>query len=148
LEYEMTDQPPASDQPGWNQPGYPAQPPPPPRAPRSWRTGVYVGLVGGIVAGAAAVGLTWMLSGSDGVEADAEAVCGIIERTPAFTTDVASEDLRRLAVADVGPSLAKQDPEYRPLADALTRMLDSMQQFDEEEMKRSSDQVKELCDDL
>jgi hypothetical protein len=86
--------------------------------------------------------------GSDGVEADAEAVCGIIERTPPYTEDASVEELRRWGVTEVGPSLAAQDAKYKPLADALTEALEAIQQFDREGMDRSVDRVKELCEDL
>lgn len=149
----MTDQPPVPNQPGPHQPdptdpGVPAHPAPASGPVRSWRTGLYVGLIGGIVAGAAVVGLTWALSGSDGVDADAEAVCGIIERTPAYTEDASEEDMRRWGVTEVGPSLAAQDAKYQPLADALSEALERVRQFDLEGMEDTVARVNELCDDL
>jgi hypothetical protein len=154
----MTDQPPGSP-PGWQQqpqPGYPhtaypAQQAPNPKGPRVWRNGLLVGLVIGLVIGAGALGLAWALSGSDGGEgaaADAEAVCGIVERTPPLTEDTPSEDMRRLAVAEVAVSMAKQDHKYQPLADTLEQAVQSWQQFEFDEVERSMAKAKQLCDEL
>lgn len=130
----------------------PAQPSPP--APR--RVGLLAGLVIGLVVGAAAVGVAWAISastGSDGAEADAEAVCGVIERTPVAKDakdmkNISLEDVRRWGVAEVGPSLAKQNPDLKPLGDAMQKVLPSIQRFDIEKANEAIDQVKELCADL
>lgn len=153
----MTDQPPGNP-PGWQPqpaPGYPAPPPPNPRGPRVWRNGLLVGLVIGLVIGAGALGLAWTLSGSDSAgetsadpAADAEAVCGIVARTPTITEDTPVDELRRWGVGEVGPSLADQDPTYEPLNEALQRAMRAMQRFDVNELREATDQVKQLCDDL
>jgi hypothetical protein len=51
-------------------------------------------------------------------------------------------------VAEVGPSLAKQDPELKPLAEAMEKVLPAIQRFDIEQAKDAIDQVKGHCADL
>lgn len=146
----MTDQPPGN-QPGWQPqpaPGYPVRQPTNHSGPKVWRNGLLVGLVIGLVIGAGALGLAWALSGSDGAQADAEAVCGVVSRTPEITEDSPVEDFRRWGVAEVGPSLAEQDSRYEPLNEALERAMRAMQEFDTEELRASTDRVRQLCDDL
>jgi hypothetical protein len=135
----------------------PPNPPGPPSPPAPRRAGsLLTGLVIGLVFGAAAVGVTWAISastGSDGTAADAEAVCGVIERTRApkdakDMENISLEDVRRWGVTEVGPSLAKQDPSLKPLADAMEKVLPSIQRFDVEKAKDAIDEVKGLCADL
>jgi hypothetical protein len=135
----------------------PAQPVPP--TPRR-AGGLLAGLILGVAVGAAAVGVAWAFSastGSDGPEADpvadAEAVCGVIERTPVAKDakdmeNLSLEDIRRWGVAEVGPSLAKQNPDLKPLGDAMQKVLPAIQTFDIEKANEAIDQVKELCADL
>lgn len=144
----MTDQPPPGSHPGYPQPVYPGQPPPNPQGPRVWRNGLLVGLVIGLVIGAGVVGLVWAMSGSDGAEADAEAVCGIVERTPRITEDTPTEELRRLGVAEVMPSITEQDDRYQPLADTLDRALRALRQFDLDELDESVNRATQLCGEL
>lgn len=137
-----------------NQPGgpIPAVPPTPPRR----AGGLVLGLVIGLVFGGAAVGVAWAITastGSDGAAADAQAVCGVVERTrtPKDAKDmenISLEDVRRWGVAEVGPSMAKQDPGLKPLADALEKVLPSIQRFDVEKARAAIDEVKGLCADL
>ncbi len=137
--------PPGSQPPGY---GYP-----PPSAP-SGRAGVLVlGLVAGLVLGAGALGLAWALSGPGGgsggdPHADAVAVCGIVERTKTPDLDTPLEDLRRWGVSELGPSMAKQDPDLKPLADALERTYNAIRRLDTKEIDASVDKVRQLCADL
>jgi hypothetical protein len=137
-------QPPGPPPPGSPQPGY--------RPPR--RTGpLVVAVVAGLVVGAGAVGLAWLLSAPNDAEADAAAVCGVLDRTPVpkdakSMEDISAEDFRRWAVAEVGPSMAKRDPDLKPLADALGKILPSIQRFDIEEARKAIDRATELCDDV
>jgi hypothetical protein len=139
----------------------PPGPPPPPgtpspgygHPPRRRTAPLVVALVVGLVVGAGAIGLTWMLSAPSDAEADAAAVCGILERTPALTDeksmeDISQEDFRRWAVSEVGPSMAKRDPDLKPLADALGKILPSVQRFDIDGAKKAINRANELCDDL
>lgn len=132
----------------------PIQPTPGPGHPPP-RRGVpmIVGLVIGLVVGAGALGAVWALSGPSGAAADAEAVCGVIERTPVPSSakamsEMSEEDYRRWAVAEVGPSFAKQDPDLKPLAEALQDIHPAIQQFDFDKAKAAAERAKELCGDL
>ena len=58
------------------------------------------------------------------------------------------EDLRRLGVGEVMPSVAKANPEYQPLADALEEAVRSMQRFDLDRMRAAIDRAKGLCADV
>jgi hypothetical protein len=139
-------------------PAYPPQPGPP--VPRRRGGNLLVGLVLGLVFGAAAMGVAWAITASSGSDdgtadpkADAEAVCGVVERSrvPKDAKDMKNltlEDIRRWGVAEVGPSLAKQDPGLKPLADALEKVLPAIQRFDIEQAKDAIDQVKGHCADL
>ena len=134
--------------------GYPQQP----AGPLSGRAvPLVIGLVIGLVVGAGALGLAWMLSGSGGsdpdAEADAKAVCGVIERTRVpenakAMEDIPLEEFRRWAVTEVGPSIAKRDPELKPLADAMRDIYPAIQRFDLEKANDAIDRVKEICADL
>jgi hypothetical protein len=139
--------PPGHPPPGQPQPGYGY---PPPRR----RTGpLVVAVVIGLVVGAGAVGLTWLLSTPSDADADAAAVCGVLDRTPVPTDEksmesISEEDFRRWAIAEVGPSMAKRDPDLEPLADALGKILPAIQRFEIDEARKSIDRAAELCDDL
>jgi hypothetical protein len=139
-------------------PGYP----PPPGQPspgygypptRRRTAPLVVAVVIGLVVGAGAVGLTWLLSTPSDAEADAVAVCGVLDRTPVPTDEksmesISEEDFRRWAISEVGPSMAKRDPDLEPLADALGKILPSIQRFDIDEAKKAIARATELCDDL
>ncbi|HEY0447826.1 hypothetical protein, partial [Actinophytocola sp.] len=120
---------------GYPPPGYAPGYPPPRRGGRS----LVLGLVLGLVVGAGGLGLAWALSsrGSGGVRADAQAVCGVVERTAVPTKDTSLEDFRRWGIAEVGPSLAKQDATYQPLADELAKASDAVGAFDFDKLKRA-----------
>jgi hypothetical protein len=118
-----------------------------------------IGLVLGLLFGGAAVGVAWAITASSGSgadpdpRADAEAVCGVIERTKVpqnagSMKDLSLEDIRRWGVAEVGPSLAEQDPELKPLAEAMEKVLPAIQRFDVEQAKAAIDRVKQRCADL
>jgi len=149
--------PPPPPQPGQPQPGHPqlgyaAGPqsgqyqygPPARRGPRPW----LVGLLAGLVLGAGGLGLVWALSGSDGIEADAEAVCGIVDRSVIPTEDTPPDEFRRWGVSEVAVSMAERDAKYQPLADELDKALRAMQTFDFDEMGKAANRAKEICDDL
>ena len=122
-------------------PGVPVPAPP--------RRAALAGLAAGLVLGAGVVGLIWATSGldaADGARADAAAVCGVGERTPLPTNDTPIEDLRRWGVAEVGPSLAKQDPSLRPLADALEQAYRAMTVFDMKKMSDAVTRAKQICE--
>jgi hypothetical protein len=134
-------------------PGYPQPPagyPPPGQHPRpiSRIKPLILGLVVGLVIGAGVLGLVWTVSVPDGAKADAEAVCGILERTDLPDKDVPMEELRRWSAADVGPSLAKEDPDLKALGDALEKVYVSIRTLDRAEMESATAEVKEQCDDL
>jgi len=114
-----------------------------------------IGLVIGLVVGAGVVGVVWTLNtpSDSNAKADAEAVCGVIARTPAPSSaeamkDMAPEDYRRWGVAEVGPSLAKAEAELKPLAEAMQDILPAVQRFDFEQAKTAVDRVKQLCGEL
>ncbi|MFC4854743.1 hypothetical protein [Actinophytocola glycyrrhizae] len=107
---------------------------------------VVIGLAIGVVFGAGIASLVWSLTGGgDGGDSDVAAVCGVVERTPVPDENTSLEDLRRWAVGEVMPSVAKADPEYQPLADALSDAVRSMRQFDFEKMRAAVDRAKGLC---
>ncbi len=108
---------------------------------------ILVGLVIGLVFGAAIASVVWAITGSASGNDDVAAVCGVVERTPLPDENTSTEDLRRWAVADVMPSVAKADPQYRPLAEALEKALRAMQTFDKDELRSAVDRAKELCAD-
>ena len=121
--------------------------------PRRRGVPLVIGLVIGLVVGAGVTGLVWTLSEPSGAAADAEAVCGVIERTPVPSSakamaDMSEEDSRRWAVAEVGPSFAAQDPDLEPLAEALQEIHPAIQQFDFEKAAAAVDRAKEQCGDL
>lgn len=106
---------------------------------------VLAGLVAGLVFGAGVTSLVWALAVGGGNE-DVAAVCGVVERTELPDEKTPIEELRRWGVSEVMASVAKADPEYQPLADALERALRAMQTFDRDEMREAVDLAKELCD--
>ncbi len=110
---------------------------------------VLVGLLVGLVLGGGIASVIWALTTDDdtggGTDADVAAVCGVIQRTPMPDEDTSIEDRRRWAVAEVMPSVAKADPEYQPLADALEKAVRAMQQFQPDEMRAAIDDAKRLC---
>ena len=106
-----------------------------------------VGTVIGLVLGAGIASLVWSLvTDEDGAaNADVAAVCGVVERTPVPDQDTPFEEMRRWSVGEVLPSVAKANPEYQPLADAMQKTVRSMQSMDFDEMRSSIDEVKRLC---
>lgn len=127
-------------------------PPPQPALPDPGGPGraqlLLFGLLAGLVLGAGVLALAWAVSASDGVDADAEAVCGIIERTEIPTEDTSEEELRRWGVTEVAPSLVARDPEYRTLAEALERAARAVRNFDRDEIEEATTRARELCADL
>ena len=106
-----------------------------------------LGLVIGLVFGAGIASAVWVLISDSGGNDDVAAVCGVVERTPLPTQDTPIEDLRRWGIGEVMPSVAKANPEYQPLADAMEKAVRSMQQLDFDAMKDAVDQAKSLCAD-
>jgi hypothetical protein len=109
-----------------------------------------LGLALGLVVGAGGVGLAWGL-GSSGGGTDAEAVCGIVARTPDPPDDfrdLSIEYVRRWSISDVAESIAAADGTYRPLADALRGVVRSLRTLDPDEMRTSIADAREACDDL
>ncbi|OLF10410.1 hypothetical protein [Actinophytocola xanthii] len=127
-------------------------PPPQPALPEPGGPGraqlMLFGLLAGVVLGAGSLGLAWAVAADEGTDADAEAVCGIIERTEIPGEDTPVEELRRWGVTEVAPSLAAREPEYRELADALEQAARAVRNFDRDEIERAATRVKELCADL
>jgi hypothetical protein len=105
-----------------------------------------LGLVIGLVFGAGIASLVWVLTTDSGND-DVAAVCGVVERTPIPDPDTSIEDLRRWGVGEVMPSVAKANPEYKPLADAMEKAVHAMQSLDFDAMKDAVDQAKSLCAD-
>jgi hypothetical protein len=105
-----------------------------------------IGLVIGLVFGAGIASLVWVLTTDSGND-DVAAVCGVVERTPIPDQDTSIEDLRRWGVGEVMPSVAKANPEYKPLADAMEKAVHAMQSLDFDAMKDAVDQAKSLCAD-
>jgi hypothetical protein len=56
--------------------------------------------------------------------------------------------MRRWGVGEVMPSVAKANPEYKPLADAMEKAVHAMQSLDFDAMKEAVDEAKSLCADL
>ncbi|MDQ3786257.1 MAG: hypothetical protein M3422_03320 [Actinomycetota bacterium] len=108
---------------------------------------VVIGLVIGLVFGAGVTSLVWALVTDTGND-DVAAVCGIIERTPTPTEDTSMDELRRWAVSEVMPSVAKEHPEYRPLADALDKVAMSLRQLDSDSLRDAVNRAKGLCADV
>ena len=106
-----------------------------------------LGLVIGLVFGAGIASVVWVLTGDSGGNDDVAAVCGVVERTPVPDQDTSFEDLRRWGVGEVMPSVAKEHPEYKPLADTLEKAVHAMQSMDFDAMKEAVDQAKSLCAD-
>ncbi len=88
-----------------------------------------LGLVIGLVFGAGIASAVWALTGDSGND-DVAAVCGVVERTPVPDKDTSFEDMRRWGIGEVMPSVAKANPEYKPLADALEKAVRAMQSMD------------------
>jgi hypothetical protein len=103
-----------------------------------------VGLAIGLVFGAGITSLVWALTG-DGESDDVAAVCGIVERTPLPDENTPVEELRRWGIGEVMPSVAKANPEWQPLADALEEAVRRMQQFDFDGMREAVDRAKGYC---
>jgi hypothetical protein len=106
-----------------------------------------IGLVIGLVFGAGIASLVWVLTTDSGND-DVAAVCGVVERTPVPNQDTPIEELRRWGVGEVMPSVAKANPEYKPLADAMEKAVHAMQSLDFDAMKDAVDQAKSLCADV
>lgn len=106
-----------------------------------------LGLVIGLVFGAGIASAVWALTSDSGGNDDVAAVCGVVERTPVPDKDTSFEDMRRWGVGEVMPSVAKANPEYKPLADALEKAVRAMQSMDFDAMKDAVDQAKSLCAD-
>jgi hypothetical protein len=106
-----------------------------------------VGAVIGLVFGGGIASLVWILITDENgaANADVAAVCGVVERTPVPDQDTPIEDLRRWGVGEVLPSIAKANPEFQPLAEAMQKTVRSMQTMDFDEMRSSVDEVKRLC---
>lgn len=110
---------------------------------------VVIGLVVGLVFGAGIASLVWALTTDvDGGNDDVTAVCGVVERTPVPNEDTPMEELRRWGIGEVMPSVAKTNPAYRQLADALQEVVESMQQLDFDGMRAAIDRSKQLCADV
>jgi len=108
---------------------------------------VVIGLVIGLVFGAGIASLTWVLVTDTGGNDDVAAVCGVVERTPVPDEDTPIEDIRRWSIGEVMPSVAKENPSYQPLADALQKAVQAMQRFDFDGMRAAVDQAKGFCAD-
>ena len=131
----------------------PAQPPPAPQQAVTSPVNrmLVLGVLVGLVVGAGGVGLAWGLSGSSGAAADADAVCGIILRTPDLPEkpdDITLEYTQRWAVSEVAESIAKGDATYRPLADALGDVLTSLRNFRTDDMRTAMGRARQICEDL
>ena len=107
-----------------------------------------LGLVIGLVFGAGIASLVWVLAGDSGGNDDVAAVCGVVERTPVPNQDTPIEELRRWGIGEVMPSVAKADPEYKPLADALEKAAQSLRNLDFDAMTEAANQAKSLCADV
>lgn len=106
-----------------------------------------LGLVIGLVFGAGIASVVWVLTGDRGGNDDVAAVCGVVERTPVPNQDTPIEELRRWSVSEVMPSVAKEYPEYQPLADALDKVAMSLRQLDTDSLQDAVDEAKSLCAD-
>lgn len=111
-----------------------------------------MGLLVGLVAGAGGVGLAWGFSGGgSGDSADANAICGIVQRTPdppAKLEDVSLEYLQRWSISDLAVSIAKTNATYQPLADALHEVSGSFRILDFDRMREAIGKARTACDNL
>jgi hypothetical protein len=118
---------------------------------RGWGP-VVAGLIVGLVLGGGGVAIAWVLTtGATGVDADADAVCDIVERTgdPPDMRDMSLEYMRRWAgVGELGASLAEGDASYKPLADALEKVSLAIRAFDVDEMRAAIQESRQRCADL
>lgn len=108
---------------------------------------VVIGLVIGLVFGAGVSSLVWALATESGND-DVAAVCGVVERTPVPDENTPVEQLRRWGVGEVMPSVAKEHPEYRELADTVQDIVRSMQQMNFDRMRDAVNRAKGLCADV
>jgi hypothetical protein len=124
---------------------YIPQPPEPRRLPVRL---LVIAAVVGLVVGAGVVGLVWLLTGtSSGRDADIAAVCEIVERTPDPTDpdSITLEYVQRWTVSDLAASVAKDKPEYQPLADSLNRVVQYMQLLALDETRTAVRETREIC---
>lgn len=108
---------------------------------------IVIGVVIGLVFGAGIASLAWTLVTDSGGNEDVAAVCGVVERTALPDENASGEDLQRWGISSVMPSVAKDNPEYQPLADALEKAVRTMQQGDFDGARKEIDKVKSLCSD-
>jgi hypothetical protein len=110
-----------------------------------------LGLALGLVVGAGGVGLAWGFSTGSGAKADAEAVCGIIARTPDPADNVRDINLQyaqRWTIGEVVASIAATDGTYKPLANALREVQTSLRTLRPDKMRVAIDKARQACDDL
>lgn len=138
-------------------PSLPQDQAPPPPSPQRQPAGLAVnrmlllGLIIGLVVGAGGVGLAWGFSGGSGDNADADAVCGIVRRTPdpsANFRDISLEYVQRWSISDVAASLAKTNATYQPLADALREVTTTIRVLDLDKMREAIGKARSACDNL
>lgn len=135
----------------------------PPSVPVRSSTGhrlVLVALVLGLVLGAAAVGLTWFVSGRTAAATelppsdpgtDAVSACAALARIPAaaVAADRSPAYYRLAGAASLAQAAAAGDAHYRSLADALTKVVDDANHsLDDTQAARAMAAARAACADL
>lgn len=136
----------------------------PPSVPVRSSTGhrlVLVALVLGLVLGAAAVGLTWFVSGRTAAATelppsdagtDAVTACAALARIPTVAVSSAGRSpayYRLAGAASLAQAAAAGDARYRSLADALTKVVDIAQRsLDDTQAARAMDSARAACANL
>ncbi len=105
-----------------------------------------VGLIIGLVLGAGVASGVWALTADSPGDSEVSAVCGFVERTPVPNLDTSLEDLRRWGgMNELMVSVARDDPAQRPLADALEKTAEAIQNLNFDQVREHVDKAKEHC---
>jgi hypothetical protein len=128
----------------------PALPQPPSRSKRA----IVVAVLAGLVIGGGGVGLAWALTAKSdptGTDADAQAVCGILARTPDpvnFDQFGLADAERWAAAGNLADAVAAVNARYRPLADALRDAHNAVTQLDLPNVRSAAGKARQLCANL
>ncbi|MEU6646237.1 hypothetical protein ABZ863_27340 [Saccharomonospora sp. NPDC046836] len=132
-------------------PGDP-QPQPTARPAHSKRL-VVLALAAGLLLGGGGVGLAWLLTSSEaeGAAADAEAACTVVRRTTDLDPVENVAAYRRWAGAAEIAAAGEADKRYQPLADAVRKPVNILQQMmstDSQEYTDALSAARQACADL
>jgi hypothetical protein len=112
---------------------------------------VVLAAVAGLVVGGGGVALAWALTGKSaatGTDADAQAVCGILGRTPDPTNfdqfGLPSAE-RWAAAANLADAVAAANSRYKPLANALAEAHTAVEQLNLPAVRAAAGKARQIC---